>query len=57
MIYLPTIQGTHAGKIHDFYNKLLFNVQSLETLGKLKEVNGYVRMCLDKLEGIQGEIN
>jgi hypothetical protein len=39
-----------------FYNKLLFNVQSLETLGKLKEVNGYVRMCLDKLEGIRGDL-
>ena len=36
--------------------QLLFNVQSLETLGKLREVNGYVRMCLDKLEGIRGDL-
>ena len=56
IMYLPVIQGTNAGKIHDFYTKLLFNVQSLETLGKLREVNGYVRMCLDKLEGIRGDL-
>ena len=36
--------------------KLLFNVQSLETLGKLRQVNGYVRMCLEKLEGIRGDL-
>ena len=56
IIHLPTIQGTNAGKIHEFYNQLLSNVQSLETLGKLREVNGYVRMCLDKLEGIRGDL-
>ena len=56
IMYLPVIRGTNAGKIHDFYTKLLFNVQSLETLGKLREVNGYVRMCLDKLEGIRGDL-
>ena len=56
IMFLPTIQGSNAGKIHDFYENLLFNVQSLETLGKLKEVNGYVRMCLNKLEGIRGDL-
>ena len=40
IMYLPVIQGTNAGKIHDFYTKLLFNVQSLETLGKLRENKG-----------------
>ena len=55
IIYLPTIQGTNAGTIREFYKKLLFNVQSSETLGKQKEVNGFVRMCLDKLEGIRGD--
>ena len=56
IMYLPVIQGTNAGKIHDFYTKLLFNVQSLETLGKLWGVNGYVRMNLYKLEGIRGPL-
>ena len=53
---LPIISGTNPVKIHQFYEKLLFNVQALETLGKLKEVNGYVRTSLDKLEGIRGDL-
>ena len=56
IIYLPTIHGTNVGKINEFCNILLYNVQSLETLGKLKDVNSYVRMCLDKLEGIRGDL-
>lgn len=43
-------------KIHDFYRKFLFNVQALETMGELKEVNGYVRMLVDELEGIRGDL-
>ena len=35
---------------------MLFNVQSLETLGKLKEISGYVRMSIDKLQGIRGDL-
>ena len=53
---LPTIGGTQPARIHDFYEKLLFNVQSLETMGKLREVNGYVRMTIDKLPGIRGDL-
>ncbi|XP_068674565.1 uncharacterized protein [Montipora foliosa] len=53
---LPTIGGTQPARIHDFYEKLLFNVQSLETMGKLQEVNGYVRMTIDKLSGIRGDL-
>ena len=43
-------------KIHKFYEKLLFNVQSLETLGKLKEISGYARMFINKLQGIRGNL-
>jgi len=53
---LPTIGGTQPAKIHDFYKKLLFNVQSLETMGKLREVNRYVQMTIDKLPGIRGDL-
>ena len=53
---LPTIGGTQPARIHDFYEKLLFNVQSLETMRKLREVNGYVRMTIDKLPGIRGDL-
>jgi len=53
---LPTIHGSHPAKVHEFYEKLMANVQSLETLGKLKEVNGYVRTTIDKLEGVRGDL-
>ena len=53
---LPTISGTHPARIHDFYEKLLFNVQSLETMGKLREVSGYVRMTIDRLPWIRGDL-
>ena len=53
---LPVISGANPARIHQFYEALLFNVQALETLGKLKEVNGYVRMSIDKLPGIRGDL-
>ena len=34
----------------------MYDVQSLETLGKIGEVNGYVRATIDKLEGIRGDL-
>ena len=43
-------------KIHEFYQKLLFDMKSLETPGKLKDISGYVRMFIDKLQGIRGSL-
>lgn len=56
IIGLQTISGSQPHKIHAFYETLLTSVQSLETLGKLTEVSGYVRMTLDKLEGIRSDL-
>ena len=53
---LPTIHGTSRPKIHEFYDQLLCHVQALDTLGKLGNVAGNVRMTLDKLEGIRSDI-
>ena len=53
---LPAIHGANPNKIMEFYQKLSPNLQALETMGKLKEINGYVRMTLDKLEGIKGDL-
>ena len=53
---LPVISGANRAKINQFYEVLSFNVQALETLGKLREVNGYVRMSIDKLLGIRGDL-
>ena len=40
---------TSVRKIHDFYEKLVTQFQALATMGKLKEINRYVRLKLDKL--------
>lgn len=56
IMVLPVVQGANPNKIYEFYETLLSSVQSLETMGKLGEVNGYVRMTLDKLEGIKGDL-
>ena len=52
----PQIPGVHAKKIADFSEKLSYSVQALETLGKLKDVQGNVSMTLDKLSGIRGDL-
>ena len=54
---LPTITGTRPEKIHPFYEKLLYCVKSLETLGKLQEVNGYVRLTLIAQGGVIEPLN
>ena len=56
LIGLQTVHGTQPWKIHDFHDKLVINVQALETMGKLVEVNGYVRPILDKLPGIRADL-
>ena len=53
---LPVITGISRPKIHNFYDNLLGHVQALETLEKLEQVAGNVRMTLDKLVGIQADL-
>ena len=53
---LPTIHGIDIKKIHHFSDQIVYCVQSLETMGKLEQVNGYVSMILDKLPGIRGDL-
>ena len=56
IISLPVIHGSQPTKINEFYEKLLTHVQALETMGKLSEVNGYVRLTLDKVPGIRADL-
>lgn len=56
IIAWPTIHGSHPVKIHHFYEKLATNIQALETMGKIKEINGYVRVTLDKLPSIRADL-
>ena len=65
IVALPTINGTQPNKIHPFFEKLRYSVQSLATLKKLDSVkslatlrkldsvNGYMRMTLNKIPGIR----
>ena len=56
IISLPTVPGTDAKKINRFFETLVANTQTLETMGKLKEVKGFVRSTLDKLPGIRADL-
>ena len=49
---LPTVYGSSPIHIHEFYQKLLTLVQSLETMGKLNTIERYMRNTLDKLPQI-----
>ena len=43
LISLPTITGSNPYKVNEFYKKLVTHVEALDTMGKLKEIKGYVR--------------
>ena len=47
---------TQPANIHKFYKKFVYNVQSLETLERLKDVSGNTRSVLDKLKGIKADL-
>ena len=53
---LPQVNNTNPQKIRDFSETLLYSEQALDTMGKIKEMNGYVRVTLDKLQGIRANL-
>ena len=53
---LPSITYYNIPKIHEFYEKLLTNVQLLETMGKLNQINECVQITLDKLQLIRADL-
>ena len=53
---LPVISRSHPAKIHNFFETLLYNVQSLETLGKTSDCKALVQVVLNKLLGIKAEL-
>ena len=56
ILELPVVKSTDPGGINNFYKILLFNVQSLETMGKVERVNGMTRSVLEKLPGIKSDL-
>ena len=53
---LPVILNCNPNWIQEFYGKLTISVQVLETMKKLKDIKGYVRLTLDKLPGIRVDL-
>ena len=53
---LPPIQNYQLEQIDEFYEKLTRHIQALQTLGKLNEINGYVRNALNKLAVIRADL-
>ena len=53
---LPVTQNSHPNRTHAFYEKLIISVQVPDTMNKLKEINWYVRLTLDKLPGIRADL-
>ena len=56
IVGLLSIIYYNVPKILKFYKKLLINVRSLETMGKLNQINGYVQITLDKLQPIRADL-
>ena len=53
---LPVIPNSNTNQTHEFHGKLVISEQALETMNKLKEINGYMRLTLDKLPGIRADL-
>ena len=45
---LPVITGTNPARIFEFYEKLVTNIQTLESVGKEKEIRSYLRLTLNE---------
>ena len=46
ILELPTVRERNVKKIHEFYETLLFNLESLRTLKSLPKLDGAVRFYL-----------
>ena len=56
IISLPVVFNSNPNKIHEFCEKLIVSVQALDTINKLRDIKGYVRLTLDKLPGIRADL-
>ena len=53
---LPIITGKQPNRVHEFHEKLKVSTQALDTMNKLKDINGYVKITLDKLPGVLADL-
>ena len=50
------LPGTNPTRINEFYEKMVTNIQTLQSMGKEKDIRGYVRLTLDKLLDIRADL-
>ena len=53
---LSVIRETSPTRINEFYEKLVTNIQTLESMAQKKAIRGYVRRTLDKLPGVKSAL-
>ena len=53
---LPIIIGTHPNRVYEFYEKFIVATQALDNMDNVKDINGYVKITLDKLPGIPADL-
>ena len=56
ILELPSVRERDVKRIHEFYEKLLFNVESLQTLQSTNKLDAAVRFTFDKLDVINNEL-
>ena len=56
ILELPYTPTANPKKIHEFCEKLTYNVNALQTLKKLSQVDGAVAMTLEKLPADRGDL-
>ena len=50
------LPGTNPTRINEFHDKMVTNIQTLQSMGKEKDIRGYVRLTLDKLLDIRADL-
>ena len=53
---LPVITRTNPTRINEIYEKLVTSIQTLESIGKKKDIGRYVGLTLAKLSGIRADL-
>ena len=48
--------NSNANRIHEASEKLVISVQAFDNMSKLKKINGYMRLALDKLSGVKTDL-
>ena len=56
ILELPTVRERNVKKIHEFYEALLFNVESLRTLKSVFKLDAAVRFTFVKLDVMKNEL-